>query len=112
MSDILDIWQERAAIMEFDGGMNRFEAETRAAECYGVTRFAMIKELRDADGRGLAGGHGHQPQAVDRERNADHLPGVQRQQEEENGSVPERQQEAGRDRSILLALRVDGGEAV
>mgnify|MGYP006932316808 FL=1 len=48
MSGILDLWQERAAIMEFEAGLSRFEAETRAAECYGTARHQMIKEQRDA----------------------------------------------------------------
>ena len=46
MSDILDMWQERSAIMEFDAGLSRFEAESRAAECYGATRHQMLAKMR------------------------------------------------------------------
>ena len=112
MSGILDLWQERAAIMEFEAGLSRFEAETRAAECYGTTRHQMMKDLRYANGRGFAGGYGHQARPLDGQRNAGAVPGMQPIAAEEVGSMPERQQEAGRDRGALLALRMVGGEAV
>lgn len=112
MSDVLDLWIERAAIMESEAGMNRFEAETRAAERYGTTRHLMMKEMRDADGCGLAGGHGYSARTMGGERDADDLPGMQPVAKEENGSVPERQPQAGRDRRELLALRMGGGEVV
>lgn len=50
MDGVLDLWQERAAIMEYDAGLSRFEAESRAAECYGTTRHQMMTEMRNADG--------------------------------------------------------------
>lgn len=112
MSGILDLWTERAAIMEFDGGMNRFEAETRAAECYGVTRKEMLKEAANADRHGLTGGHGHSASPLDGKRDADGLSRMQPTPEKENGPMPERQSEAGRDRGELLALRLDSGAEV
>lgn len=112
MNLTVDLWLERAAIMEFGGGLTRFEAETRAAECYGTTRHQMIKELRDADGCGLAGGYGDPARALDGKRNAGSMPGVQSVAQEKDGSMPQREQEAGRDRGALLALRMGGGEAV
>ena len=39
---ILDCWEERAAICEYDGGMERGKAETFAAFCLG---FGSKKEL-------------------------------------------------------------------
>jgi hypothetical protein len=65
-----DRFEERAAIMEFCGGMSQFEAETLAAKTQGVTRWqalAMVKEffgengIRDFEQRGdhreaMAGG--------------------------------------------------------
>lgn len=112
MDGVLDLWQERAAIMEYDAGLSRFEAESRAAECYGTTRHQMMTEMRNADGCGPAGGHGRNAPPLDGKRDADGVPGVQRQPGQENGSVPERQPETGRDRDSLLALRPRGREAV
>jgi hypothetical protein len=40
----MDLWEERAAIMEFDAGMTRFEAETKAAEGVGRKRWEFINE--------------------------------------------------------------------
>lgn len=112
MTDILDLWQERAAIMEFEAGLSRFEAEARAAECYGTTRHQMMKEQRDADGRGFTGGHGHSARSLVGQRDAGAMPGMQPVTEEENRSMLERQPQAGRDRGALLALRMGSGEAV
>lgn len=57
---LLESWDERAAIMEFCGGMTRFQAETRAAQDLGTTRWSMIDEKRkrdfgEAPNRGAAG---------------------------------------------------------
>ena len=38
----IDAFEERAAIMEFDGGMTRFQAETEAAAAQGVQRWEAI----------------------------------------------------------------------
>lgn len=112
MGEILDLWQERAAIMEFQAGFNRFEAETRAAECYGTSRHQMMKEQQDADRRGFASGHGHQARSLGGQRNASAMPRVQPRSKEENGSLSVGKPEAGRDRSALLALQLGSGEAV
>lgn len=98
--------------MEFEAGMTRFEAETRAAECYGTTRHQMMKDFRDANGCGFAGGHGHQARSMGGKRDAGAVSRVQPQPKEENGSLPVGEPEAGRDRGALLALRMVGGEAV
>lgn len=44
----VDQFEERAAIMEFDGGMSRFRAETEAAKAQGVQRWQALKEAKDA----------------------------------------------------------------
>ena len=108
----VDAWAERSAIMQFDGGMTRFAAETAAAKAQGLARWQAIKEVENAERGGITGGHGHSPDAVDRGRNADDLPRVQRQPEEENGPMPERQPEAGLDRGALSPLRGQHGSEV
>lgn len=45
----VDRFVERAAIIEFDGGMDRFEAETLAAQAQGVTRWQAMQEVRNAE---------------------------------------------------------------
>ena len=102
----VDAWAERSAIMEFDGGMTRFAAETAAAKAQGLARWQAIKEVENANGNGNPGGHGHSPDAVDGGRNADDMPRVQRQPEEENRPMPERQPEAGWDRGVLPSLLI------
>jgi hypothetical protein len=42
----LDAWEERAAIMEFDGGLTRFAAETEAAKRQGKTRWEIIEHAK------------------------------------------------------------------
>ena len=47
-----DAWAERAAIMQYDGGMTRFAAETTAAKDQGLARWQalqLVKEHLDAD---------------------------------------------------------------
>ncbi len=38
----LDAYEERAAIIEFDGGLSRFQAETLAAKEQGAARHEVI----------------------------------------------------------------------
>lgn len=37
-----DAFEERAAIMEYDGGLSRFQAETLAAKAQGVKRWEAL----------------------------------------------------------------------
>lgn len=60
----LDAWAERSAIMEFDGGMTRFAAETAAARLQGLERWQAIKGATDANGNGNLVGCGHRPAAL------------------------------------------------
>jgi hypothetical protein len=103
----LDQFTERASICEFDGGMTRFAAETLAAKEQGMARWQALKEITDADGQRLAGGHGHQAHALAGERDAHDLPELQRASQEEARPMPECDAQAGRDRGALLSLRMD-----
>lgn len=42
----IDAFEERAAIIEFDGGLSRFEAETLAAQAQGVSRWQALEIIR------------------------------------------------------------------
>ena len=110
-----DQFTERAAICEFDAGMIRFDAETAAAQEQGVPRWQalqLVKEHEGANGRGSAGAVGHQAHAMGGKRDADDLPRVQRQPQEEARPMPVGQPEAGRDRGDVLALRQGNGGAL
>jgi 5'-3' exonuclease len=54
----LDAWQERSAIMEFDGGLSRFRAETLAAQTQGRRRDEMLAALAREARRGPEAGGG------------------------------------------------------
>jgi len=45
----LDAFEERAAIMEYDGGLSRFQAETKAAELIGKKRWEIMDAIRKRD---------------------------------------------------------------
>ena len=106
-----DQFTERAAIREFDAGMSRFDAETAAAQEQGMARWQalqLVKEHEDANGRGPAVAAGHQAHAMGGQRDADDLPRVQRQPQEEARPVSVGQPEDGRDRGTLSPLRMVG----
>ncbi len=44
----VDAFEERAAIVEYDGGLSRFRAETAAAAAQGVSRHEAIEASRRA----------------------------------------------------------------
>lgn len=108
-------FDERAAICEFDGGLSRFDAETLAAKEQGLARWQAVKfakEARDAQRGRIAGGDGHQANALAGKRDAHDMPELLGASEEKARSVSERQPEDGRDSGELLSLRARGGEAV
>lgn len=78
----IDQFQERAAIMEFCGGMDRFRAETAAAREQGYQRW----EFRDAVSKRHSSEARSQRPAPERNA-AHHMPGVQPSQAQEAGSV-------------------------
>lgn len=100
----LDQFAERAAIMEFDGGLSRFEAETQAAKAQGVTRWQALEAVKNANVIGHSGQGRNNGQAAFR-HGSDNLPRVQPDPKEQNRSVPERHIHAGRRDVALLALR-------
>lgn len=81
----LDEFEERAAIMEFDGGMSRFRAETLAAQRQGYQRRDALDAISKRNTR-QAPDHG---QALER-NGSDDLSRMQSGPKEQEGSVPER----------------------
>lgn len=82
-----DQFEERAAIMEHDGGMSRFQAETKAARAQGVQRWEalghvakrVVEQKRD------------QREAMAQRAGKDDMPGVQCGASEEKRPMSERQ---------------------
>ena len=82
----IEAFEERAAIMEFDGGLSRFQAETKAAEAQGYRRWEVLNAIRDRNSQ-QARDHGSAPA---RDATND-LPRMQPSSAQEGRSVPERQ---------------------
>lgn len=99
----VDAFTERAAIMEIDGGLSRFAAETAAAQAQGVTRWQALEDMRNADGVGNpSAGRDHRSQG--QRDTAHHMPGVQRDAAQQDRSMPERVVPAGRRGRVLSPL--------
>jgi hypothetical protein len=99
-----DAWEERSAIMEFDGGLSRFEAETKAAKAQGLTRWQAMEEIKNADSKrnpAIGGDHG----SAHVGNGSNNLPGMQRAAAEQGGPVSVGVVPAGRGGVELLALR-------
>ena len=82
-----DRFEERAAIMEFCGGMSRFHAETLAARAQGVSRWKalqLVKEAFGEDGAGNPRESGDHNQAMAREQCEDNMPAMQFQPSQED----------------------------
>lgn len=101
-------FEERAAWLEFCDGMTRFQAETEAARRQGMTRWQALEEIKNADSKRNSARPQDQRQA-DARNDANHMPGMQRQQAEQNRSVSERVVSAGWGCLALLALWMEGG---
>lgn len=99
MSAVFDIdaFEERAAIMEYDGGLSRFEAETAAAKAQGFKRHEAINAIRNIS-------QARDPGSADARNAAGALPRVQPAQAQEKRSVLVGNVPAGRDPMALLAL--------
>lgn len=106
----VDLFIERAAIMEFEGGLSRYQAETEAAKAQGVPRWQALKAVHDANIGGNPRVGGDRGQAHVRDGSVD-LSRVQPTQAEQDGPVPERDVHAGRGGLEMLALR-NGGRGV
>ena len=82
-----DAFEERAAIMEYEGGLSRFEAETLAARAQGKQRWEAIG---DVAGRVVEQVRNNRSQVAER-AGANNLPIVQRRAEEKARPVFERE---------------------
>lgn len=99
-----DAFEERAAILEFDGGLSRFAAETQAAQAQGLTRWQALEEIKNADSKrnpAIGGDHG----SAHVGNGSNDMPRVQRAATEQGGPVPVGDVPAGRGGVALLALR-------
>lgn len=74
-----DAFEERAAIMEYDGGLSRFDAETRAAQEQGKTRWEALGEIGK---RLVAEARDHR--AANEWHGSDNVPGMQPHTQEKN----------------------------
>lgn len=75
-----DRFEERAAIIEYCGGMSRFWAETLAAKAQGVSRWKalqLVKEAFGEDGTGNPQQSWDHDQEMAREQCKDNMPPVQ-----------------------------------
>lgn len=86
MSFDKEAFEERAAIMEFDGGMTRFRAETMAAKEQGISRWEAIGDVAKRVVEKAWG----QCSEVDRQGSADNVPGVQPGAAQEERPMPKR----------------------
>ena len=89
-----DAFAERAAIMEFDGGLSRFEAETLAAKAQGLTRWQAMGEMENAKRIGNPEpARDHRPAMVRDGQGA--LPGVLSPAAKQDGQMPVSDVQAG-----------------
>lgn len=100
----IEAFEERSSIIEYDGGLSRFEAETLAAKAQGLTRWQAMEAARNAKRIGNPAKARDQREAAQRHR-PHHMPAVQPAPAEQNGPVFERELQARWDRVELLALR-------
>lgn len=80
MSFDRDRFEERAAIMEYDGGMGRFKAETMAAKEQGMERWQVIGDVA----RRIVEKARDSGQAVAERPSEDNMPRVQPHQKKES----------------------------
>jgi hypothetical protein len=102
----VDLFLERAAVMEFDGGLSRYQAETEAAKAQGVPRWQALKAVHDANIGGNSRLGGDRGQAHVRDGSGD-LSRMQPTQAEQDGSVSERDLHDGRRGGALPSLRME-----
>ena len=102
----VDLFLERSAIMEFEGGLSRYQAETEAAKAQGVLRWQALKAVQDANIGGNPRVGGDRGQAHVRHGSGD-LSRMQSTQAEQDGSVSERDLHDGRRGGLLSPLRME-----
>lgn len=64
----LDAFEERAAIVQYDGGVSRYQAETEAARAQGKTRWEVLEHAKRIGNPASGGDHG-QADARDSQNN-------------------------------------------
>ena len=85
----IDAFIERSAIMEYDGGMSRFQAETAAAKAQGLTRWQALEAVKNAERSGyFASARDYATPHVG--NGADNLPAMQPASAQQGGSVLKR----------------------
>lgn len=99
----LEAWEERAAIMEFEGGLSRFWAETEAARRQGCERWEVMDALGGGDPRAA-----RNPGSAHERHEPDDLPGLQRGAEETDRPLPVGDGPDGRGGVVLPSLRDAG----
>lgn len=102
----VDQFLERAAIIEFDGGMSRYQAETEAAKAQGVPRWQALKAVHDANIGGNTLHCGDRGQAHVRDGSGA-MPRMQPTQAQQVRPLPERDVHAGRGGGALPSLRME-----
>jgi hypothetical protein len=103
MTDLeIELWEERAAIMQYDAGLSCFEAETKAADGMGRKRWELVNAQRERNSASL----GDRARAVEGQSRQNNVPGMQRGTAQKSRSVPERNAQAGWDRRVLSPLRL------
>ena len=100
----VDAFTERAAIMEIEGGLSRFAAETAAAQAQGVTRWQALECVRNANNVGNPSA-GRDQRSQNQRDAAHHMPGVQRDAAQQDRAMSKRVVPAGRRGVDVLALR-------
>lgn len=78
----VDAFLERCAILEFDAGLSRYQAECAAARMQDCSRWEAMKAVKDAERMGNSGqtwDHGKAAQRHD----TNHMPPVQSEPEEQ-----------------------------
>jgi len=86
----VDMFDERAAILEYCEGMTRFAAETEAARRQGFTRWQAMKAVRNAKRGGNSSRSRDHCASMARQQCQDDMPKMQRSAAQENRSLPER----------------------
>jgi hypothetical protein len=81
-----EAFEERSAIMEYEAGMTRFQAETMAAKAQGVSRWEAIGNVA-----GRLVESARDQRAVAGQSRQDHVPGMQPHAAQEARPVPKRQ---------------------
>ena len=103
-----DAFEERAAIMEYDGGMSRFQAETLAAKAQGLSRWQALQEVENEKHQRNSERGGDNRQTPER-HNSDNVSRMQPRAPQQERPMPERVVSAGWGGLALLALFVQGG---